>query len=192
MILLQFFTFGCSVLLILMFIHWKEWFNNGKFTESEMNYLYWTFLVILILVIIRSLYLIFWYSNNFKFNLSILKQIGKEKYLENEYMLSYEPFSKWVEFYITLFLSILAIGTSFIVAQFSVDTALWINNNKMDYSISNKLSESIGWFLWLFIVWVFIFFILNKFINIQKHCFLKEKFLDFYKKDKTIAKKQKK
>lgn len=128
------------------------------------------FLTILIIVLARSLYLIFWYSKVFKLNFLELNKIWKEKYIENEYMLSYEPFSKWVEFYITLFLSILAIGASFIITQFSVDTTLWINNNKIDYFSSNKLSESIGWFLWLFIVWIFIF-ILNKFISIQKHCF---------------------
>ncbi|MCT4617413.1 MAG: hypothetical protein N4A38_04345 [Candidatus Gracilibacteria bacterium] len=159
-----------------------QWFRKTKeLTDFQYQLLCQGFSILFALIVIHCIYLVL-YERNFKQELKKLNNEGKKIYLENEYKQSYQPFLKGIGIYFTFFISILAIFLTFINMQFSLETAVGIANEKINFSGTYKISERTGSFIGFYILFGVLYIIGYKILIYEKYKFNKYYYYSLFKK----------
>lgn len=173
-----------TLISFLALYFYKEEFYNSylyewKFSLSSVNFIYYPLLYFSIIMMMYSWYLIN-YVYYIRDNEIKLKKTWYIKFLEDEYKVTYEPFLKWIWFFITLLISGTAIYMTLISMQSSLDVASGTLNWEIDLKNTLEMFKT----LWLGLaITIFIFvicFFYYRFSIFSKNNYVKKIYYDTY------------
>ncbi len=165
---------------------WKEYFYNSYlkqwiFSLSSINFIYYSLFYFIIFMLLYSGYLIY-YVYYIKDKEKTSKKAWYIKFLEDEYKTTYEPFIKWLWFFITILISSVAIYMTLISMQFSLDVANGTLNWKIDLKGTFTMFKQLWTGLAVIISTFTICYIYYRFSVIKKNSYVKEKYYSLYLK----------
>lgn len=160
---------------------YSSYLTDWKFSLSSVNFIYYSLLYFFTIMVLYSWYLIH-YVYYIKDKENSLKKNWYIKFLEDEYKVTYEPYVKWLWYFVTLLISWTAIYITVISMQSSLDVANSTLNWELDLKNTFEMFRVLWTWLGIAISIFIICFLYYRFSVTSKNSYVKEKYYNTYLK----------